>query len=93
MSLHHLVLRNGYRFDDLVLKAGDIYTAEQFSNVPEQRMVALILGRIIYRGSLQEVESKREKLFGISSNTVPAEIPDEDTKKEDTKKEKSKAAK
>lgn len=69
-GLYHLVLRNGYRFNDLALNAGDIYTAEQFNNVPEQRMVALILGRIIYRGSLLDVKTKREKLFGITDENV-----------------------
>jgi len=82
-ELYHLVLRNGYRFDDLPLKAGEIYTTEQFNNVNEQRMVALILGRIIYRGSLLDVKSKREKLFGITDGNV------EDLKKES----KGKAAK
>jgi hypothetical protein len=79
-DLYYLVLRNGYRFNDLILKAGEIYTSADFEEVHEQRKVALVLGRIIYRGSLEDVKDKREKLFGI------VEIPEEESKGESKKK-------
>jgi hypothetical protein len=79
-DLYYLVLRNGYRFNDLVLKAGEIYTSADFEEVHEQRKVALVLGRIIYRGSLEDVKSKKEKLFGI------IEIPEVEQKIESKRK-------
>ena len=62
----YLVLRNGYKLNDLILTAGDIYTSEDFKGVNEQRKVALVLGRIIYRGSETDVKDKRAKFFGIT---------------------------
>ena len=83
-DLYYLVLRNGYRFNDLILKAGEIYTSVDFEEVHEQRKVALVLGRIIYRGSLEDVNDKREKLFGL------IEIPKEEESKVESKKKTAK---
>jgi hypothetical protein len=67
-DLFYLVLRDGYRFNDLILKAGSIYTSEDFEEVHEQRKIVLVLGRIIYRGSEEDVKDKRNKIFGITDS-------------------------
>lgn len=85
-ELKYLVLRNGYRFNNLPLVAGQIYTSQDFNEVSEQRKVALILGRIIYRGTHEEVKEKRIKLFGPFEEEEIQMDSDEGKKKEKASK-------
>lgn len=65
---YYLVLRNGYRLNDIELQAGIIYSKDQFRSVNERRMRTLISGRIIYRGTIDEMKIKQEKLFKINDS-------------------------
>lgn len=64
----YLVLRNGYRFHDLILNAGQIYTSADFEEINDQRKAALVVSRILYRGTEADVKDKRAKFFGITDD-------------------------
>lgn len=80
---HYLVLRNGYRLNDIELQAGKIYSKDQFQSVTERRIKTLISGRIVYQGTLIEMKTKQEKLFKISDSNT--EIPKKESKTKATK--------
>ena len=83
-EVFYLILKNGHKFKNgSCLEAGQIYPAEDFEHVHEQRKAALVLNRILYRGTESEVREKRAKLFGIGNN---------DEQVAESKKEKRKAA-